>query len=277
MLEQTSPCNVKTQNHTVNKTIFHFTGSYMFVCECMYVSALRYIAQRVPQLLSQVLYVPPLALVDRLSSQVDVVNCQLGLVKQPLHHKHRAWTGGRKKCRSDFGQHTHQRLCLAQLEKLGCFLTDFLTWERLYIQRNSSTPLPNEPVCSSLAPNRPSTCTTAKHHHYTRSALFYPPSVLVPPSVPCSTHLMPLLMASVGAQLKVSKQSVNLYCLLSRNHPESARPLTCTPLWPCDSSCSATLSTFRRTPVPPALVTGRAGSEGANERSSLLNHTHIFC
>ncbi len=66
-------------------------------------------------------------------------------------------------------------------------------------------------------------------------------------------YLMPLLMVSVGEQLTVSTQSVQWYCLLSRNQPESDKPRTCIPVCPSPSSSSATRSTFRRTPVPPAL------------------------
>lgn len=66
-------------------------------------------------------------------------------------------------------------------------------------------------------------------------------------------YLMPLLMVSVGEQLAASTQSVQWYCLLSRNQPESDRPRTCIPVCPSPSSSSATRSTFRRTPVPPAL------------------------
>lgn len=46
-----------------------------------------------------------------------------------------------------------------------CFITDFLMLGRLYIQRNSSTPLPHEPVCSFPEPVPPSTCTNTKCHH----------------------------------------------------------------------------------------------------------------
>lgn len=66
-------------------------------------------------------------------------------------------------------------------------------------------------------------------------------------------YLMPLLMVSEGAQLTASKQSVLWCCLLSRNQPESDSPRTCIPVCPSPSSSSATWSTFRRTPVPPAL------------------------
>lgn len=41
---------------------------------------------------------------------------------------------------------------------------------------------------------------------------------------------MPLLMVSVGAQLAASTQSVQWYCLLSKNQPESERPRTWTPV-----------------------------------------------
>lgn len=54
----------------------------------------RHILERVPQLSAQVLDVQPLALLYRLPREVHVVHCQLGLVKQPLHHEHRAWGDG---------------------------------------------------------------------------------------------------------------------------------------------------------------------------------------
>lgn len=66
-------------------------------------------------------------------------------------------------------------------------------------------------------------------------------------------YLMPLLMVSVGEQLIGSTQSVQWYCLLSRNQPESDKPRTCIPVCPRPCSSSATRSTLRRTPVPPAL------------------------
>lgn len=74
-----------------------------------------------------------------------------------------------------------------------------------------------------------------------------------PSCPPLAPHLMPLLIASVGAQPMVSTQSVQRYCLLSRNHPESASPRTWTELCPRLFRSSATRSTFSRTPVPPAL------------------------
>lgn len=88
------------------------------------------------------------------------------------------------------------------------------------------------------------------YYHLTKSWLktFYNNTHWVP-------YLMPLLMVSVGAQLTVSTQSVQWYCLLSRNQPESDRPRTCIPVCPSPSSSSATRSTFSRTPVPPALHT----------------------
>lgn len=55
----------------------------------------RCVSERAPQLLAQVLYVPPLALMKGLSGQVDVIDGQLCLVKQPLDHKQRTcavWT-----------------------------------------------------------------------------------------------------------------------------------------------------------------------------------------
>lgn len=80
---------------------------------------------------------------------------------------------------------------------------------------------------------------------------------------------MPLLMVSVGAQLTASTQSVQWYCLLSRNQPESDSPRTCIPVWPRPSSSSATRSTFSRTPVPPALQAGICTN--INETQANLN------
>lgn len=53
----------------------------------------RDIFQRVPQLDAEVLDVAPLSFLHRLTRQLDVINRQLGLVKQPLDDKHRAYTG----------------------------------------------------------------------------------------------------------------------------------------------------------------------------------------
>lgn len=71
------------------------------------------------------------------------------------------------------------------------------------------------------------------------------------------THSKPSFTASVGPQLWTCVQSPGLYCFLSRTHPESDRPLTCTPWWPWDRSCSSTWSTFTKTPIPPALKEAR--------------------
>lgn len=54
--------------------------------------ALRDIFECVPKLNAQVLDVAPLAFLHRLACQLDVVHCQLGLIKQPLDNKHRAYT-----------------------------------------------------------------------------------------------------------------------------------------------------------------------------------------
>lgn len=51
---------------------------------------LRDIFERVPQLDAQVLDVAPLSFLHRLTRQLDVVHRQLGLVEQPLDHKHGA-------------------------------------------------------------------------------------------------------------------------------------------------------------------------------------------
>ena len=54
----------------------------------------RHILECVPQLTAQVLDVQPLALLHWLPREVHIVHSQLGLVKQPLHHEHRAWGDG---------------------------------------------------------------------------------------------------------------------------------------------------------------------------------------
>lgn len=59
--------------------------------------ALRDIFECVPQLSAQVLDVAPLALLHRLTCQLNVVYCQLSLIKQPLDHKDRACSGKMKK------------------------------------------------------------------------------------------------------------------------------------------------------------------------------------
>lgn len=136
--------------------------------------------------------------------------------------------------------------------------THFLSMGRLYIQRNSSTPLLRGFACISLVPLLPSTwwdrwqgqiLTTWWSHHTNKIAH----KILTFYNILWLPYLMPLLMVSVGAQLTVSTQSVQWYCLLSRNQPESDKPRTCIPVCPSPSSSSATRSTLRRTPVPPAL------------------------
>lgn len=71
------------------------------------------------------------------------------------------------------------------MEKLGGrgLGTHFLMWGRLYIQRNSSTPLQHEPVCSFLASVRPSTCSTTKYHCFTKSALLKNLTPYIHPSI----------------------------------------------------------------------------------------------
>lgn len=78
-------------------------------------SSLRYVTKRKPQLLPQFLDVPPLALVDGLSGQVDVIDRQLGLVEEPLHHEHRACRVERTFRGSDF----KLRIIFCLAEKLG--------------------------------------------------------------------------------------------------------------------------------------------------------------
>lgn len=56
-----------------------------------YVTLLRYVKQRALHFFSQALHVTPLDLEERLARQSAVEDHQLGLVKQPLHHKHGAW------------------------------------------------------------------------------------------------------------------------------------------------------------------------------------------
>lgn len=270
---------VRTQNHTFNKKVvcFFFIGSCVCVPVCQSYGTSRSVLLSSCPRFCMYLHWP--------SWTGCPVRWMLSTVSWASSNSHCTTnTGPRRNRGCTAGQtldDTHLPLSLSSVLRrssgggLCGWVTHFSTWGRLYTQRNSSTPLPHEPVCSSLAPSRPSTCTTAKCHHSSTSVLLGPPSfhphVL---SVVRLSYLMPLFMASVGAQLMVSRQSVNLYCLLSRNHPESARPLTCTPWWPCDSSCSATRSTFRRTPVPPALLTGRVGSECAPEPLSLVKHIH---
>lgn len=124
----------------------------------MRVHLLRHVVQRAPQLLPQVLDVPPLGLVDGLAGQVDVVDGQLGFVEKPLHHEHRA-------CGVDTTSPPGQTLKATPSSlyprSSGCAVTHFLAWGRVYIRRSSSTLLPREPVCSFLAPVLPSTCTNS--------------------------------------------------------------------------------------------------------------------
>lgn len=94
-----------------------------------------------------------------------------------------------------------------------------------------------------------------------------PPGDLRPSGFCALSHLMLCCEVFMGPQFWISRQSPNLYLFLSRNHPESERPLTCTAWWPRVCNCSATMSTFTKTPKPPALRTGRGqrskdGGEG---------------
>ena len=130
---------------------------------------------------------------------------------------------------------------------------------RLYIQKSSSTPLLHGFVYTSLELLLPSTWQRKQIGHGMYLSNFgLCLKILTPWIFYCFIivpYLIPLLMVSVGVQLTVSTQSVQWYCLLSRNQPESERPRTCIPVCPRPSSSSDTRSTFRRTPVPPALCT----------------------
>lgn len=64
--------------------------------------ALRDIFEGVSQFNAQVLDVAPLALLHRLTCQLNVVRCQLSLIKQPLDHKDRACTGKARKSAKQF-------------------------------------------------------------------------------------------------------------------------------------------------------------------------------
>lgn len=159
----------------------------------------------------------------------------------------------------------HNNLCIhgQPYGWVGCLVTHVSTWSSSYIQTNTSTPLPHWPVCSALARNCPSTCTTANDHHFTVSVsvVFDSSSVF---SAFTLSHLAAITAASRGRQILASGHPLRLYGLnlyMSRNHAESTRPLTCTPPCPCDSKCSAMLSTFTRTPMPPALMTERVEPE----------------
>lgn len=57
---------------------------------------LRDVFEGVSEFAAQVLDVSPLALLYRLTRQMDVINCQLSLIEQPLNHKHRHWEQGER-------------------------------------------------------------------------------------------------------------------------------------------------------------------------------------
>lgn len=61
-------------------------------------ASLRDIPQRVLDLFAEVLNVLPLFLRQALPAHVDVLNLQLLLIKQPLHKKHRRYTGKNDRC-----------------------------------------------------------------------------------------------------------------------------------------------------------------------------------
>lgn len=115
--------------------------------------------QRPPGFLSETLQVFPLTPEEWLSHHSGVVDHQLDQVKQPLHHKHRAWEAG-----------TDQRSVHPRLIKDGrtviftkhCFITHFLTLGRFYNQRSTSTPLLCEDACSSPASWSPIVWTAAQ-------------------------------------------------------------------------------------------------------------------
>lgn len=81
------------------------------------------------------------------------------------------------------GQTLNYASSSVQLRSSGCVVTHFLMWGRLYIQRNSSTPLPREPACSSLAPVLPSTCTNINHRTFSKSIWPSLPQFLVVASI----------------------------------------------------------------------------------------------
>lgn len=79
----------------------------------------------------------------------------------------------------------------------------------------------------------------------------------------------------MGPQFRTSRQSPNVYFFLSRIHPESVRPLTCTAWWPRVCNCSATWSTFTKTPMPPALKKKREVKGGQGGKHQI--HTSSAC
>lgn len=108
---------------------------------------------------------------------------------------------------------------------------------------------------------------------FTNSLQINPSSLLIPICVIPLSHLRPLFTASMGLQLSTSWQSLGLYGVLLRTHPESDRPLTFTPpAWA--SSCCAMWSTFTKTPIPPALTTGRERAGEDTGWSCLIKLKH---
>jgi len=84
--------------------------------------------------------------------------------------------------------------------------THFLRWGRRYIQRNTSTPLPDGPVCSSLAPNRPRTCKVAPLYTtcINLSTCTYPP----PPPSPSPSVLPDASLYGLGGGTADGVQAV---------------------------------------------------------------------
>ena len=100
---------------------------------------------------------------------------------------------------------------------------------------------------------------------------------LLPLTFCAFTNLMLFFKESMGPQFRTSRQSPNLYFFLSRIHPESVRPLTCTAQWPRVCNCSATWSTFTKTPMPPALKkNNNSGLRGAKVENNPIHTNSVW-
>lgn len=89
---QTWPWN-HTQNSSGSDSTLH-----PHCCHREVVMSLRDVPQWVLDLIPQVLNVLPLFLRQALPTHVDVLHLQLLLIKQPLHNKHRRYTGKNDTC-----------------------------------------------------------------------------------------------------------------------------------------------------------------------------------
>lgn len=139
-------------------------------------------------------------------------------------------------------------------------------------QRNTSTALLCEHACRSPALWFPIVWTATKYHHFPFEwELFFLLGFCL------FTDLMPFLTDSMGPQLRTSRQSPNVYFFLSRIHPESVRPLTCTAWWPRVCNCSATWSRFTKAPMPPALKKKREvkGGQGGKHQIHTSSAYHV--